>query len=96
MRSPIIWKDTENNIGANGIVEIHQPEEYLQLHYYDDLELKPETTLGDYYEKFRLVSDEEENILSIEIGKITKCDIPMFEEMWSKAIGIIKGLAEKK
>lgn len=94
--SPIIWKDTEGNIGANGMVEVHQPEEYLQLHYYDDLEPKPEATLGDYYEKIRLVRDKEENILSIEIGKTEKCDIPMFEEIWDKAINIIKELAEKK
>lgn len=94
--SPIIWRDTENNIGANGMVEVHQPEEYLQLHYYDDLEPESGATLGDYYEKFRLVPDEGENILSIEIGKIAKCDILMFEEMWDKAISIMKELAEKK
>lgn len=94
--SSIIWRDAENNIGANGIVEVHQPEEYLQLHYYDDLEPKPEATLGDYYEKFRLVSGEKENVLSVEIGKIAKSDTPMFEEMWDKAINIIKELAEKE
>ncbi|MBD1431480.1 hypothetical protein H8B06_01470 [Sphingobacterium sp. DN00404] len=94
--SSIIWKDTEGNLGANGIIEIHQPQEYLQLHYYDDLEPKPEATLGDYYEKIRLVPDDNENILSIEIGKIAKSDIPMFEEMWDKAINIIKERSEKE
>ncbi|MGC4231493.1 MAG: SRPBCC family protein [Niabella sp.] len=93
--SPIIWKDTENNIGANGVVEVHQPEKYLQLHYYDEVEPKPGATLGDYYEKIRLVPGEQENILSIEIGKITKCDIPTFEQMWDKAINSIKERSEK-
>lgn len=92
----IIWKDIAGNLGANGIIEIHQPEEYLQLHYYDDLEPKPEAPLGDYYEKIRLVPDDEENILSIEIGKIAKSDISMFEEMWDKAINIIKERSEKE
>ena len=95
-RSRIIWRDTRNNIGANGIVEVHQPEEYLQLHYYDDIEPKPEATPGDYYEKYWAVSDKEECILSIEIGKIERRDIPSHQKMWDKAINIIKELAEKE
>ena len=62
--------------GANGIVEVHQPEEYLQLHHYDDVEPKPGAALGHYYEKFSIVSDKDEYILSVEIGKIAKRDIP--------------------
>lgn len=92
--SPIIWRDTANDIGAKGMVEVHQPEAYLQLHYYDDVEPKPDDTLGDYYEKFRLIPDGEEHILSIEVGKIAKSDIPMFAEMWDKAIRMIKERAE--
>lgn len=94
--SPVIWRDTENNIGANGRVEVHQPEEYLQVHYYDEVAPKPEATLGDYYEKIRLVSDGEEHILFVEIGKMAKHDISFHQEMWDKAINIIKDLAEKK
>lgn len=60
------------------------------------MEPKPEARLGDYYEKFKLVPDDDGNILSIEIGKITKCDIPLFEEMWDQAINIIKELSEKE
>lgn len=94
--SQIIWRDLRNNIGANGIVELHQQEKYLQLHYFDDAEPKPGTKPGDYYEKFRMVSDKEEYILSIEIGKIERRDIPSHQGMWDKAIHIIKELAEKK
>lgn len=94
--SRIIWRDIRNNIGANGIVELHQPEEYLQLHYYDDVQTKTESTLGDYYEKYSVVSDTKEYILSIEIGKIAKSDIPSHERMWDRAISIIKELAEKE
>lgn len=94
--SPIIWRDTLNNIGANGIVEVHQPEEHLRLHYYDDVEPKPEATLGNYYEKFSVVPDKDEYILSIEIGKIDRRDIPSHQAMWDKAISIIKELAEKE
>lgn len=94
--SPIIWRDTENNIGANGVVEVHRPEEYLQLRYYDDVEPKPEATLGDYYEKYSIVPDQDDYILSIEIGKIAKSDIPFHQKMWDEAINIIKERSEKK
>jgi hypothetical protein len=68
----------------------------LQLHYYDDVQPKPEATLGDYYEKYRVVPDNKEYILSIEIGKIAKNDIPFHQAMWDKAINIIKEIAEKE
>jgi uncharacterized protein YndB with AHSA1/START domain len=94
--SPIIWRDIQNNIGANGIVEVHQPEEYLQLHYYDDVEPKPGATLGHYYEKFSIVADKDQYILSVEVGKIAKSDVPSHQTMWDRAISIIKELAEKE
>lgn len=94
--SSIIWRDTENNIGANGTVEVHHSEAYLQLHYYDDVEPNAEAKLGDYYEKFRISTNGEENILSIEIGKMSKSDIPFHQEMWDEAINIIKELSEKE
>ena len=94
--SPIIWRDLQNNIGANGIVEIHQPEKYLQLRYYDDVQPKPGATLGHYYEKFRMASDHDEYILSIEIGKMEKQHIPFHQQMWDNAIRTIKELAEKE
>jgi uncharacterized protein YndB with AHSA1/START domain len=93
--SPIIWRDTRNSICANGMVEVHRPEEYLQLHYYDDVQPKPGAILGDYYEKYSLVSDNQESILSIEIGKIAKTDITYHQRMWDRAVNIIKELAEK-
>lgn len=93
--SPIIWRDTQNNVGANGIVEVHQPEEYLQLHYYDDVEPKPNAALGDYYEKYSIVPDKDGYILSIEIGRIAKSDIPLHQGMWDRAMSIIRELAEK-
>lgn len=94
--SPIIWRDIQNNIGASGIVEVHQPEEYLQLHYYDEVKPKPGATLGHYYEKLSIVSDKGEYILSVEIGRIARRDIPSHQTMWAKAISIIKELAEKE
>jgi uncharacterized protein YndB with AHSA1/START domain len=94
--SPIIWRDNQNNIGANGIVEVHQPEKYLRLHYYDDVKPKPGATLGHYYEKFSIVSDMDEYILSIEIGKMANSDIPSHQRMWDRATSIIKELAEKQ
>lgn len=94
--SPIIWRDIHNNIGANGIVEVHQPEKYLQLHYHDDVKPEPEAALGQYYEKYSVVPDKNEYILSVEIGKIANRDIPSHQRMWDRAISMIKELAEKK
>lgn len=93
--SPVIWRDTENNIGANGIVEGHQPREYLQLHYYDEVAPNPGDRLGDYYEKIRLVREGDACVLSIDIGKIAKSDITSHKEMWKEAMNVIKQLAEK-
>jgi uncharacterized protein YndB with AHSA1/START domain len=94
--SPIIWRDTQNNIGANGIVEIHQPEKFLQLHYYDDVKPKPEAALGDYYEKFTIVPGKDGYMLSIEIGKIANREMTSHQGMWDSAISMIKELAEKE
>jgi len=94
--SQIIWRDLQNDIGANGIVEVHQPEEYSQLHYYDDVKPKRDATQGDYYEKFRAVSDKGACTLSIEIGKMQRRDIPFHQKMWDKALNIIKEVAEKE
>lgn len=94
--SPIIWRDIHNNIGANGIVEVHQPEKYLQLHYYDDVNPKPGSALGKYYEKYSIVPDKEGYILSVEIGKIANRDIASHQKMWDRAMSIIKELAEKE
>ena len=94
--SSIIWRDTENNIGAIGIVEVHQPEKYLKLHYYDELKPRPNTMLGNYYEKLRIASDKDGFTLSVEIGKIAKSDVTFHQEMWDNALNIIKRLAEKE
>jgi uncharacterized protein YndB with AHSA1/START domain len=94
--SSIIWRDTQNNIGANGIVEVHQPEKCLQLHYYDDVKPKPEAKLGQYYEMFSITADNGQHLLSVEIGKMDKKDIPSHQIMWERALSIIKELAEKK
>lgn len=94
--SPIIWKDLHNNIGANGIVEVHQPEKYLHLHYYDDVHPKPGAALGDYSEKYSIVPDKGEYVLSIEAGKIANKDIQSHQEMWDSALSMIKELAEKE
>ncbi len=93
--SPIIWRDTENNIGATGIVEVHQHDKHLQLHYYDQVERHPASLLGEYYEKFKLDADKTENILSVEVGKMAKVHIVFHQEMWENSLGIIKKLAEK-
>ena len=94
--SPIIWKDLHNNIGANGIVEVHQPEKYLKLRYYDDVNPKPGAKLGLYCESFSITDDNGQHLLSIEVGNLDKKYIPSHEKMWDKALSTIKELAEKE
>lgn len=93
--SPVIWKDLANNIGANGIVEVHQPEKYLQLHYYDDVHAQAGDPLGEYFEKYSVVPGKDECTLSIEAGRIAKKHIPSHEEAWDKALQMIKERAER-
>lgn len=93
--SAIIWRDLSGHIGASGIVEVHEANKYLQLHYYDDVQPAPGSTLGEYYEKYTVVPEDGESVLSIEVGKIAKRYVAHHQEMWEDALKIIKDLAEK-
>ncbi|NML22808.1 hypothetical protein HHL16_18125 [Pseudoflavitalea sp. G-6-1-2] len=91
----ILWKDGNNNIGAYGKVEVNQPAQYLQLHYTDNPEAGPDAPLGGYFEKFRL-SEKNNNsaMLTIEAGKIEEVHLPNHQEMWDRALEMIKKAAE--
>lgn len=93
--SPIIWKDLSNNIGANGVVEVHQPEKYLQLHYYDEVYPKAGDKPGDYFEKYSVSRENGESVLTVDIGRISRREMEFHGKMWEQALGMIKRLAEK-
>lgn len=95
--SKIIWKDLEGNIGANGIIEILDPEKHLQLHYYDDLDPNTDTPLGEYYEHFRLTPQTDGSVLlKVETGKLSKFYLNTQAPMWAKALEMIKEKAENE
>jgi len=93
---PVIWKDTEGNIGASGIVVAHQANDYLQVDFYDDLNPTQDTSLGTYTEKFKIIQNQAKaSTLEIAIGLLPKKDVPFHNKMWDQALKIIKELSEK-
>ncbi|MFC6101053.1 SRPBCC family protein [Olivibacter domesticus] len=95
--SPVIWKDIEGNIGANGIVMVNNINDYLQVGFYDEVNPPQGTPLGSYVEKFKITENEaNECILHIEAGLLSKKDVSFHSQMWDKALEIMKTLSEKK
>lgn len=95
--SPVIWKDIEGNIGANGIVMANNIKDCLQVGFYDEVNPLQGTPLGSYIEKFKITENKaKECMLHIEAGLLSKKDVSFHSQMWDKALEIIKTLSEKK
>lgn len=90
----IIWKDSENNIGANGRVEIIEPTAFLQLRYYDDVEPSVGASLGPYYEKFTIApSGNKSSRLVVEVGELKGEDAAFHRKLWEEALMYIRTIA---
>lgn len=95
--SPVIWKDAEGDIGANGTVIAHHVDDYLHIGFYDEINPPQDTPLGSYAEKFKITENEaKECMLHIEVGLLSKKDVSVHSQMWDKALEIMKTLSEKK
>jgi uncharacterized protein YndB with AHSA1/START domain len=92
--SRIVWTDLQGNIGANGIIEILDPEKHLQLHYYDDLDPNTNTPLGEYYEHFWLTPTDDGTELRVETGRLQKFYLNTQIPMWEDALERIREKAE--
>lgn len=91
----IIWMDGENNIGANGCVEIMNPPVLLQIRYYDSVTPAIGAPLGNYYEKLTIKSSgDKHSLLEIAVGELNKEYIVFHRELWLQAFDHIKLLAE--
>lgn len=95
--SEVIWKDSEGNLGARGVVKVHRKNEYLQVNMYDDINSPEGSETGEYAEKYSVTKNEGSTwILSIASGPLAKKYMEMHSKMWDEAIEIIKDLAESK
>ncbi|MGK6353238.1 SRPBCC family protein [Parapedobacter sp. DT-150] len=93
--SRVIWTDLEGNVGATGRVTTNNKRDLLEMRYYDDLHLAPDAQLGEYIERFRLAQNEAgQTVLTIDIQGLPKMHIPMHQEMWERALQLIKKAAE--
>lgn len=93
--APVVWTDTQGNIGANGVVTANRQQALLEVSFYDDIEPAPDAALGEYTERFRLEQNEVgDTVLTAEIEGLPRMYIPMHTEMWEKALQIIKKEAE--
>ena len=91
----VIWRDGENNIGANGRVEIIDPPILLQLRYYDSVTPAIDAPLGNYYEKFTIKSSGDKySLLEIAVGELNDEDIEFHQDLWLQVLEKIKLLLE--
>lgn len=91
----IIWRDGENNIGANGCVEIIRPQSLLQLRYYDEVSLTPDALLGNHYERFIITAlGEKHSRLEIDVAQAEGVEAAFHKQLWNKALRLIKTIAE--
>jgi uncharacterized protein YndB with AHSA1/START domain len=91
----IIWRDSENNIGANGRVEIIKPPVLLELRYYDSATPAADAPLGNYYERLTIKSSGDKlSLLEVEVGELNDEDIAFHQKLWLQAFDHIKALAE--
>jgi uncharacterized protein YndB with AHSA1/START domain len=92
--SEVIWKDGEGNIGAKGIVQLFDPPQKLHVRYYDDVNAKPGSSLGEYSETYNLKGNDGQTHLIIQSGPVMKKYGIMQQPMWKDALQKIKALAE--
>ena len=95
--SEVVWTDMNGDIDARGIVKEHQPNEYLQVDMYDDVNPAPGSETGAYAEKYKLVKASDGNYkLSAESGPLANKYMDEHSKMWVQALEIIKEIAESK
>jgi hypothetical protein len=89
--SPIVWTDMENNVGANGIITTMDANKLLEFRYYDDIVPPPDGELGEYIERFVITPEpNNEIVLSIKAGPLSKKYINQHTAMWSDALKLIE------
>lgn len=90
----VLWKDKEGNVGAKGIIEKNIPASLLKVAFYDEIETKENTPLGEYYESYALLPLDDKTLLKIEAGPLPRKHVLLHAPLWDKAIENIKALAE--
>lgn len=95
--SPVIWTDASGGIGASGKVTSNINGEEIEIAYFDDEEIAhtENANTGDYIERYKLSKDSSgKNVLTIEVGELSKSYFPAHSQMWENALQLIKESAE--
>jgi uncharacterized protein YndB with AHSA1/START domain len=92
--SSVVWKDSEGNVGAKGIVKTNDPCRLLQVVFYDEPRMEPPAPLGDYIESYALNAINDKTELIIESGPLPREHFETHSLLWDKAAAKIKDLAE--
>lgn len=93
--SEVVWKDGGGNVGAKGVVVLHDRPSMLKVAFYDDVHAGPPAPTGEYTEIYALAEKDGRTLLSIEVGPLPVRDVGTHAPMWDKALGAMKELAEK-
>ncbi len=91
----VLWKDKEGNVGAKGIVAENITGRLLKVAFFDEIETKKDTPLGEYYESFTLTTVGGKTQLKTEAGLLPLKHVKIHAPLWDKAIENIKTLAEQ-
>ena len=93
--SEVIWKDSDGNIGAKGIVKQHRKMQLLEVAFFDDVNADATGPTGQYTERYVLSSESGKTRLAISAGPLPEEHYKVHEPLWTDAVEKIKLLAEQ-
>lgn len=93
--SDVTWKDNDGNVGAKGVVEVHEPASLLRISYEEETEIAGDPPTTAYSETYSVTEENLQTRLIIQAGPLRVKDSDMHTPMWNSALEKIKYLAEK-
>lgn len=91
--SRVLWKDSEGNIGADGIVALNDPGLILKVIFPEEENADNQHAMK-YSEKYILADRVLRTMLTIEAGPLKPEDAAKHAPLWDDALENIKRLAE--
>jgi uncharacterized protein YndB with AHSA1/START domain len=80
--SVISWIDSTGLLGAKGIVTQNEPNNKLELTYFDDTNFSRPEDLGSYRENYTITTKGTKSILTINAGPLSKKHVKQHEPLW--------------
>lgn len=94
--SIITWYTGDGEVAAKGIVTLKDKPSILELSYFDDPTQAAPASLDKYQEIFKLKTNGNKTVLTIEAGPLAVKYTNMHDPMWQKALELIKEVVEAK